>query len=102
MAYVNKGITDSTFRAYGLYRVKNDYPYENDFLSNDFQEELRIPSSTTLFTVVTEGAFSLNDWEGMYLFSIRFDPDELRYSGAAKNFMPVIFFILVFVGLNSE
>ena len=48
--YVIKPYLNDSIRAYGLILVKTQYPYENDFLVNGFQPDLKLPSSTELLT----------------------------------------------------
>jgi two-component system nitrogen regulation sensor histidine kinase NtrY len=77
--YVIREYQDDTVRSYGLYLVKSEYPYENDFLKNEFQADLKLPKSTELLTEPAEGTFSILDWEGMYLFSVHFNGEEIRF-----------------------
>ncbi|MBN1158922.1 MAG: GHKL domain-containing protein [Bacteroidales bacterium] len=91
--YVIKAYRNDSIRTYGLYLVKNEYPYENEFLMNNFHKDLKLPRSTELLTKSTEGTYSIHDWEGIYLFSVRFDKDELRFAQIEKYFSPVMLFV---------
>jgi two-component system nitrogen regulation sensor histidine kinase NtrY len=96
--YVVKSFINDSLRAYGLILIKTQYPYENDFLKNRFQPDLNLPQSTELLTEAKPGSFSIHDWEGIYLFSIKFDNKELRFAYIEKYFLPVLF-LLAFVTL---
>ena len=74
--YVVKPYLNDSLRAYGLILVKTQYPYENDFLGSRFQPDLKLPASTKLYTEAKPGSFSVLDWEGIYLFSIKFSGEE--------------------------
>jgi two-component system nitrogen regulation sensor histidine kinase NtrY len=96
--YVIKPYIYDSLRAYGLILVKTQYPYENDFLVNRFQPELKLPSSTELLTKPQPGSFSVLDWEGIYLFSIKFSLSELRFAHLEKILIPLLY-LLSFLSL---
>ncbi len=102
--FVIKEYSNDSIRSFGLYQVKSEYPYENDFLKNDFQKDLRLPNSTELLAGSTPGAYSIYDWEGIYLFSVKFNKEELRFSQLEKYFSPAmifIFFIAILLFIDS-
>jgi len=88
--YVIKPYLNESNRAYGLILVKSQYPYENDFLVNSFQSDLKLPTSTELLTEPQAGSFSIHDWEGIYLFSIKFSTHELRFARLEKFLIPFL------------
>jgi two-component system, NtrC family, nitrogen regulation sensor histidine kinase NtrY len=94
--YIIKPYLTDSFRAYGLILLKTLYPYENDFLINQFYPDLKLPKSTELLTEPQEGSYSIHDWEGIYLFSVRFSIHELRFARLQKVLIP-LFFLLTFV-----
>ena len=96
--YVIKPYLNDSIRAYGLILVKTQYLYENDFLVNRFQPDLKLPSSTELFTEAQPGSYAVVDWEGIYLFSIKFSVNELRFARLEKYLIPSLF-LLVFLSL---
>jgi two-component system nitrogen regulation sensor histidine kinase NtrY len=96
--YVIKPYLNDSIRAYGLILVKTQYPYENDFLINRFQPDLKLPSSTELLIETQPGSFSVLDWEGIYLFSIKFSVNELRFSRLEKYLIPLLL-LLTFLSL---
>jgi two-component system nitrogen regulation sensor histidine kinase NtrY len=94
--YVVKSFLNDSIRAYGLILIKTQYPYENDFLISRFQPDMNLPQSTELLTEAQPGSFSIHDWEGIYLFSIKFSNEELRFAHLEKYFLPVLL-LLAFV-----
>ncbi len=93
--YVIKTYRMDSIKAYGLILVKSQYPYENEFMISGFHPDLKLPTSTKLLTVAQPGSFAIHDWEGIYLFSIKFSISELRYSRLEKLLIPVLIFLLI-------
>jgi two-component system, NtrC family, nitrogen regulation sensor histidine kinase NtrY len=93
--YIIKPFIKDSLRAYGLIQVKSEYPYENDFLANRFQPDLRLPASTELLTEAQPGSYSILDWEGIYLFSIKFRTSELRFAWLEKYLMPALALLIL-------
>jgi two-component system, NtrC family, nitrogen regulation sensor histidine kinase NtrY len=91
--YVIKQFVEDSIRAYGFILVKTQYPYENEFLVNRFQPDLKLPSSTELLTEPQPGSYAVHDWEGIYLFSIKFNVSELRFANFEKIFIPCLYLI---------
>jgi signal transduction histidine kinase len=94
--YVIKPYLDDSIRAYGLILMKTQYPYENDFLVNRFQPDLKLPSSTELLTEAQPGSYAVVDWEGIYLFSIKFSVNELRFARLEKFLIPSLLLLTFF------
>jgi len=97
--YVAKEYKSDSIRAYALYLIKAQYPYENDFLVNEYHSDLKLPKSTVILPAPETGAFSIHDWEGIYLFSIQFDKDELRFAGIKNSLLPVLFFVALLLAI---
>jgi signal transduction histidine kinase len=97
--YIIKPFTNDSITAYGLILVRSQYPYENDFLENRFQPDLRLPSATKILTEAAPGSFSILDWEGIYLFSIKFNVEEARFSGLEKTLLPILYMLTFLVFL---
>ncbi len=57
-------------RAVGLILIKNDYPYQNEYLSNNFPEEFGIPPGVGIDT--TSGSHPVVNANGQFLFSLTF------------------------------
>ncbi|HTF05849.1 MAG TPA: ATP-binding protein [Bacteroidia bacterium] len=65
--------TDNTGRVYlGLLLIKNEYPYENQYLINSFAEGFRMPPETKIVVGQPESTTSVNASDGTYLFSLVF------------------------------
>ncbi len=86
--YIVKPYLTDSIRAYALILVKTEYSYNNRFLQNGFHPDLRLPESTELLTSPQPGSYAVHDWEGIYLFSIRFNTDELRFARLEKYLIP--------------
>lgn len=91
--YVIKPYAEDSVRAYALILIKSQYPYQNDFLSNKFHHDLKLPESTELLMAPQPGSYSVVDWEGIYLFSIKFSIHELRYARVEKYLIPALMFL---------
>lgn len=100
--YIIKPYSEDSLRGYALILVKTEYPYENDYLASEFHADLNLPESTELLNEAQPGSYSIVDWEGIYLFSIKFSIHELRFSRVEKYTIPalillslLVFFLLV-------
>lgn len=91
--YIIKSYENDSMRTYALILVKTQYPYENDFLTSRFEPGLRLPRSTELLVSPETGTFAVHDWEGIYLFSIRFSGNELRFSRLERYLTPTFYLI---------
>ncbi len=54
----------------GLYRIKNNFFYENNFLKNDFTLDANIPSSAVMSLSPISIGKDIKDKDGHYLFSL--------------------------------
>ena len=59
-------------RIVGLIHIKNEFPYENQFLKNDFQKDFKVPRGTEILTEPTEGEYAIHDSWGSSLFQLDF------------------------------
>jgi two-component system nitrogen regulation sensor histidine kinase NtrY len=91
--YVIKSYITDSIRSYALILVKTQYPYENEFLQSSFQPDLKLPKSAELLTEAQPGSFAVHDWEGIYLFSVKFSQKELRFSQVEKRLTPILYFL---------
>ena len=96
--YVIKPFLTDSVKTYGLILVKTQFPYENDFIVNRFQPDLKLPLTTELLTEPEPGSFAVHDWEGIYLFSIRFSNEELKFARIDRYLIPMLYF-LAFIAL---
>ncbi|MDF2437871.1 MAG: hypothetical protein K0Q95_2247 [Bacteroidota bacterium] len=58
----------------GLVKIKNEYPYQNKYLVNEFQKDFSLSAETTLITDDPDAGNGIKNIENEYLFSLRFDP----------------------------
>ncbi|HEX2396104.1 MAG TPA: hypothetical protein VHI78_12215, partial [Bacteroidales bacterium] len=91
--YVIKPYVNDSIKAYGLILVKSEYSYDNKFLENGFLPNLRLPASTELLIEPQPGSYAIHDWEGIYLFSIKFSMNELRFAQLAKYLIPSLILV---------
>ena len=61
---------------YGLVMIKHDYPFENDYLVNDFQNDFNMSRGGQLSLDVEGAASVVTGYDGAQLFSISFSDDE--------------------------
>jgi len=59
-----------------LYLIKHRYPLKNKYLQNSFNPNLNIPDVAEPDTVPHENAFSVNDANGKFLFSLKIEKSE--------------------------
>jgi two-component system nitrogen regulation sensor histidine kinase NtrY len=75
----------------GLVLVKNEYPYQNKYLINEFQKDFAVPAETKLITDNPNASNGVRNYTGDYLFSLEFNP--------ANNSVSLISFVSVFLSL---
>jgi two-component system nitrogen regulation sensor histidine kinase NtrY len=79
-----------------LLKIKDEYPYQNEFLQNTFQRNLKIPYTTQITFSPENSDISLYDWDNRYLFSLTFD-GALKYLRLTRYLPPVLYlFVLMF------
>jgi len=61
----------------GLLLIKHDFPYQNDYLVNNFQKDFALSSETSI--LLKSGEYNIYNLDGTFLFSILF-PDEIQIS----------------------
>ncbi len=65
--------TDNTGRTFvGLLLIKNEYPYENQYLVNSFANGFRMPPETEIEVETPSSTSSVHASDGSYLFSLVF------------------------------
>jgi len=94
--FIVKPYINDSMRVYGLVCIKTEYPYDNDFLPNRFLPDLGLPRTTELLTEPQPGSFAIHDWEGIYLFSVRFSNNELRYMRVESYLVPFLWILCFF------
>lgn len=76
----------------GFFSIKKEYPVENKFLSNSFNEVFNITDILELSVIPREGAFHITDNSGNFLFSLC--SDNKFTANKALNILPVMFYII--------
>lgn len=57
----------------GLILIKNEYPYQNKYLVNEFQKDFAVPAETKLVVNFPDAANQVKDFNRDYLFSLEFN-----------------------------
>ena len=57
----------------GLILVKNEFPYQNKYLTNEFQKDFAVPAETKLITDNPNATNGVKNYNGEYLFSLEFN-----------------------------
>jgi len=81
----------------GLLLVKNEYPYQNKYLINEFQKDFAVPAETKLITDNPNASNGVKNYAGDYLFSLEFNP--ANNSVSLSSFASVILSLFGFVFL---
>ena len=81
----------------GLVLVKNEYPYQNKYLVNEFQKDFAVPAETKLITDNPNASNDVRNYNGDYLFSLEFNPANNSVSLA--SYVSVLLSLLGFVFL---
>ena len=70
--YINYFIRIDEFTINGLYLIKHEYPFENNYLKNEFNKSLKIPENFILVNAEDSlvKSFNINNAEQLTLFSI--------------------------------
>lgn len=76
----------------GLVLIKNEYPYQNKYLANEFQRDFALPAETRLITDDPNAANTVKDLEGDYLFSLEFN--EANNSISMGSYVAVLLNVL--------
>jgi two-component system, NtrC family, nitrogen regulation sensor histidine kinase NtrY len=77
----------------GLILIKNEYPYQNKYLVNEFQKDFSVPAETRLITDDPNASNGIKNISGDYLFSLEFNP--------ANNSISVWSYLAVFFNLAA-
>ena len=84
------------FKIIGLLLIKNDFPYQNDYLINNYNSVFDLPSSTSI--ALKKSEFNIFSKSDNFLFSISFEKNPTH--SFPKNttfflyFLSIIFFLL--------
>jgi two-component system, NtrC family, nitrogen regulation sensor histidine kinase NtrY len=81
------------FSAVGMILVKNDFPYQNDYLINDFQKDFNLSTDVLLDTI--PGNANICTDKGIFLFSIK--TVNAQNDPLKTNFIVFALMIIVFI-----
>ena len=88
----------------GLVLVKNEYPYQNKYLVNEFQKDFAVPAETKLITDNPNATNGVKNYNGDYLFSLDFNPANnsislVTYVSVILTLIGFVFLIVFFKAL---
>lgn len=83
----------------GLILIKNEYPYQNKYLTNEFQKDFALPAETKLITNNPNTTNQVKNSDNEYLFSFEFNTannsiDLRSYLSLLCNLIGIFFFVL--------
>ena len=83
----------------GLVLIKNEYPYQNKYLTNEFQKDFALPAETKLITNNPNTTNQVKNSANDYLFSFEFNAannsiDLRSYLSLLCNLIGIFFFVL--------
>lgn len=93
--YIIKKKSTPIYLIFGLIKIKNQYTYENQYLRNEFNNDLNLPNNLLINT--SPSKYNLTDRYGNYLFSLEV-PKQMQISGAAI-ILPAALYLLAYVFL---
>jgi hypothetical protein len=87
----------------GLILIKNEYPYQNKYLANEFQEDFDVANETQLIINAPDADNSVKNYLGDYLFSLVFHPSKSAASLALiiSMLFSILGFVFLFVFLKK-
>jgi two-component system nitrogen regulation sensor histidine kinase NtrY len=87
----------------GLILIKNEYPYQNKYLVNEFQKDFSVPAETRLITDNPNASNGIKNINGQYLFSLQFDPanNSISLTSYVAAFLNLLAFFLLVLFLRN-
>lgn len=82
-------------KAIGISLVKNDFPYQNNYLVNDFQKDFNLNANVFLDTV--PGSVNIYANSGDFIFSLKYD--SIHDTAVKTHLLVFAFFLVAFVSL---
>ena len=80
----------------GLVLIKNEFPYQNKYLTNEFQQDFSVPAETKLITDNSYTENALKNMDGEYLFSLKFNAeDPVSFASYLSSFFNILALIIV-------
>lgn len=97
--YLTAYVRDSLYQAGGTFLIKHKYPYHNQFLQNNFHQDLGIQGGSRyrIEFVETSMGLPIKDAKGQYLFSIM--EKESSGSSLLEDSLANAFLFLMLIGL---
>lgn len=87
----------------GLLLIKNEFPYQNKYLTNEFQRDFQVPAETKLITDNSYPENALKNMNGDYLFSLKFNTqDAVSFTTYLSCLLNAIAFFLVVIYLKNR
>lgn len=87
----------------GLVLIKNEFPYQNKYLTNEFQRDFAVPAETKLITDSSFPGDALKNMDGDYLFSLKFSiEDPISLTSYFSCFLAIIAFVLLVLYLKNR
>ncbi len=90
--YVKKERITGDWRITGLILIKKEYPYQNRFLQNTFQDDFHVPAGTEMDTTFSETGQVIHDSWKKKLFSLDFSRIA-KYSPLQSDGSLVLYFL---------
>lgn len=69
-----------------LFLLKNQYPFENEYIKNDFQRDFSLNSNVKIYEEPCENSFSIVDKDGHFLLSLSTDVEEWHENKMCRFF----------------
>lgn len=93
--YTVRSLKINRWNIAGLILIKHQYPYENQFLKNEFQEDFKLPPEVMLTNSPLEGMAhaAIHDLGGHRLFYLNFRKD-LSFGNLSLPFAVILYFLL--------
>jgi two-component system nitrogen regulation sensor histidine kinase NtrY len=88
----------------GLILIKNEYPYQNKYLVNEFQKDFSVPAETRLITDNPNASNGIRNITGDYLFSLELNPANNSVSSWSyvAVFLNLLGFLLFLLFLRNQ
>jgi two-component system, NtrC family, nitrogen regulation sensor histidine kinase NtrY len=86
-----------------LLLIKKEYPYQNQYLVNEFQQDFKLPHETAVLDAPAPGAISINTSDGKFLCSLLIAGNaETPFLNIAAALLCVLALIFLLIYLRGE
>lgn len=96
--YLVKSASKNQFKFLGLFLIKKAYPYQNQYLNNQYHEDLNLPSQVDI--KLQRDSYNILSLNGNFLFSLEF-PGQLKPQTSQLLFLFALYF-LAFIFIVSS